>query len=236
VATVAERIGAQVWPAACAEVEGRGWARLPALLTAGECEGLAGLYDRRARFRSVVDMAQHRFGRGEYRYFARPLPALVGRLRAGLYPRLVSLANRWAERLGDDATFPPTLAGFERVCAAAGQRRPTPLLLRYGPGDFNHLHQDLYGAVAFPLQMTCLLSAPGRGFRGGEFLLVESRPRTQSKPMVVPLAQGDAVVFPTRERPIEGTRGWYRAAMRHGVSEITRGRRLALGIIFHDAA
>jgi hypothetical protein len=236
VATVAERIGAQDWPAARAELEGRGWARLPALLTAGECDGLTGLYDLRARFRCVVDLGLNRFGRGVYRYFARPLPALVGRLRAGLYPRLVALANRWAGALGDEVTFPPTLADFERACARAGQRRPTPLLLRYGPGDFNHMHQDLYGRVAFPLQVTCLLSAPGRDFRGGEFLLTEARPRTQSKGMVVPLGQGDAVVFPTRARPIEGTRGWYRAAMRHGVSEITRGRRLALGIIFHDAA
>jgi uncharacterized protein len=236
VASLAGHLGAYDWPAVQAELDGRGWARLPGLLARNQCEGLAGLYDRRGRFRSVVDMAQHRFGRGEYRYFARPLPALVGRLRAGLYPRLVPLANRWAGTLGDEATFPRTLAAFERDCARAGQRRPTPLLLRYGPGDFNHMHQDLYGRVAFPLQVTCLLSAPGHDFRGGEFLLSETRPRTQSKGMVVSLAQGDAVVFPTRARPIEGTRGWYRAAMRHGVSEITRGRRLALGIIFHDAA
>ena len=234
-ASSARRLGAYDWTAAQAELDERGWARLPTLLSGAECEHLAALYDRRARFRTVVDMARHRFGRGEYRYFDRPLPALVRRLRIDLYARLVPLANRWAEIAGRPP-FPPRLAGFARVCAAAGQTRPTPLLLRYGAGDFNHLHQDLYGSVAFPLQVTCLLSAPGRDFDGGAFLLVESRPRTQSKGMVVPLAQGDAVVFPTRERPVEGARGWYRAAMRHGVSEVTRGRRVALGVIFHDAA
>ena len=230
------RIAACDWATVATTLSERGWARLPGLLLAEERRALIRLYAERARFRTVVDMARHRFGRGEYRYFARPLPALVERLRRGLYPRLAPIANDWAAALGEPGTFPPTLAGFLRVCARAGQTRPTPLLLCYGPGDFNHLHRDLYGPVAFPLQVACLLSTPGRDFAGGEFLLVEQRPRTQSKAMVVPLAGGDAVVFATRDRPVAGARGYHRATMRHGVSEIERGRRVMLGVIFHDAA
>ncbi len=213
-----------------------GWARLPALLTTSDCAALRALYLRAELFRSTVDMARHDFGRGEYRYFAAPLPPLIGRLRAALYEPLAVTAREWASRLRrDPAAFPRGLAGFLRRCHAAGQRRPTPLLLRYGAGDWNALHQDLYGAVAFPLQVLIVLSARDVDYEGGEVLLVEQRPRAQSRATAFSLARGEGLIFTNRERPVRGTRGDYRVAMRHGVSVLTRGERLTLGIIFHDA-
>jgi uncharacterized protein len=229
------RLAAEDWAAIASALEAQGWAVLPALLAAEECAALAGLYAEAHRFRSTIDMARYRFGVGQYRYFARPLPPLVAALRAHAYARLAPIANRWAAMLGEPARYPAALGAFLAGCAKAGQRRPTPLLLRYVAGGYNCLHQDLYGAVAFPLQMTVLLSAPGADFAGGEFLLVEQRPRAQSRGEVVPLERGDAVVFANRHRPIAGARGHYRATVRHGVGRIRRGERLALGVIFHDA-
>lgn len=200
------------------------------------CAHLAGGYDDERQFRSQVMMARHGFGCGEYRYYAYPLPEAIAALRAMLYPRLAPTANRWHERLGLDARFPADHAAFLARCHAVGQRRPTPLLLRYGPGDYNCLHQDLYGEHVFPLQVAILLSRPGEDFTGGEFVLTEQRPRMQSRVEVVPLAQGDAVVFAVNHRPVAGSRGDYRVAMRHGVSTLRWGRRHTLGIIFHDAA
>jgi hypothetical protein len=213
----------------------QGYAVTPRLLEADECEEVARLWGEPERFRSRVDMARHRFGEGEYRYFADPLPPLVAALREGLYPRLAPVANRWAAALGGRERYPGALAGLRALCARHGQRRPTPLLLRYETGGYNCLHQDLYGAVAFPLQTTVLLSRPGADFTGGEFLLVEQRPRAQSRGEVVPLDQGDAVIFTTRHRPTRGARGSYRVTMRHGVSRLRSGQRMSLGIIFHDA-
>ena len=217
-------------------LERDGYAVLPALLSADDCRALAALYDERERFRSRVVMARHGFGEGEYKYLAYPLPPLVQDLREALYPRVAAVANCWHRQLGLEAEFPETLAGYLERCHAAGQRRPTPLILKYGPGDYNCLHQDLYGELVFPLQATVLLSRPGEDFAGGEFLLVEQRPRRQSKGTVVPLMQGDAVVFPVNHRPVAGTRGHYRVTMRHGVSRVHSGQRFTLGIIFHDAA
>lgn len=214
-----------------------GHALIPGLLSPDECAAAAALFDDPATaFRSHVDMARHGFGRGHYRYFARPLPALVGALRETLYPPLAEIANVWAERLGQPARWPGALGELTSLCAAAGQTRPTPLLLRYGPGDFNRLHQDLYGPLVFPLQLVVLLDAPERDFAGGEFLLVEGRARQQSQGRVVPLRQGDAAIFPVRERPVASARGWARASMRHGVATVRSGQRRTLGIIFHDAA
>jgi hypothetical protein len=213
-----------------------GFAQLPALLNPGECADLARLYDEPGLFRSRIVMSRHGFGRGEYQYFAYPLPARVAELRATLYARLAPLANRWQELTGRDARFPGTHAEFLARCHSAGQTRPTPLLLRYGAGDYNCLHQDLYGEHVFPLQMAVLLSRPGEDFTGGEFVLTEQRPRQQSRVQVVPLRQGDAVVFAVNERPVEGSRGHYRVKMRHGVSRVNSGRRHTLGIILHDAA
>jgi uncharacterized protein len=206
------------------------------VLDAATCRSLAALYDDDTRFRSRVVMQRHNYGRGEYKYLAYPLPAPVAELRAALYPPLAEIANAWRATLGETARFPPTLEAFLDECHAAGQTRPTPLLLRYGPDDFNCLHQDLYGPLVFPLQLTVLLSAPGKDFSGGEFVLVEQRPRAQSRPQVVPLSQGEAVIFPVHHRPAQGTRGPYRVNMRHGVSRVISGRRQTLGIIFHDAA
>jgi hypothetical protein len=194
------------------------------------------LYEDDGRFRSTVVMGRHGYGQGEYRYFARPLPDLVQRLREDLYPPLAAVANAWAERLGVERRWPTDHTALAAECAAAGQGRPTPLLLRYGPGDYNRLHQDIYGELVFPLQVVTLLDAPGRDFTGGELVLSEGRARMQSRPIVVQLAQGDAVVIPVRERPVARARGWVRATMRHGVSEVRSGRRRTLGIIFHDAA
>jgi len=217
-------------------LEGEGHALLPGLLGARDCRALLRSYDDRALFRSRVVMARHGFGRGEYSYFAYPLPEIVARLRETLYPPLAEVANRWNAALGIAARFPADHAGYLRRCHRAGQTRPTPLLLRYGAGDYNCLHQDLYGDEVFPLQVTVLLAEPGRDFSGGEFVLTEQRPRRQSRAAVVPLGRGDAVVFPVRHRPVEGSRGFYRAKLRHGVSRVRSGQRHALGIIFHDAA
>ncbi len=213
-----------------------GWALVPRLMSAEDCLQVQAGWALPALFRSEVNMARHGFGRGMYRYFTDPLPPKVAALRAGLYPALAEIANRWAEVLGTSQTYPSTHAEYRARCHAAGQTRPTPLLLRYGPGDWNALHQDLYGTEVFPLQVAILLSDPERDFSGGEFVLTEQRPRMQSRAAVVPLRQGDAVVFPVRERPFEGGRGPYRVHMRHGVSKVTRGQRFTLGIIFHDAA
>jgi hypothetical protein len=206
------------------------------VLDAATCRSLAALYDDDTRFRSRVVMQRHNYGRGEYKYLAYPLPAHVAELRAALYPPLAEIANAWRVTLGETGRFPSTLDAFLEECHAAGQTRPTPLLLRYGPDDYNCLHQDLYGPLVFPLQLTVLLSAPGKDFSGGEFVLVEQRPRAQSRPQVVPLSQGEAVIFPVHHRPAQGTRGPYRVNMRHGVSRVISGRRHTLGIIFHDAA
>jgi len=226
------------WTAIEQALEQEGAAVLPGLLQPQECRSLAALYDGggEGTFRSRVVMERHGFGRGEYQYFGYPLPQRVAQLREALYPRLVATANRWSETMGLGQHFPPTHAEYLARCHAAGQARATPLMLRYGPGDYNCLHQDLYGEHVFPLQVVVLLSEPGRDFEGGEFVLVEQRPRMQSRPLVVPLAQGDAAVFAVRHRPVQGTRGPYRVALRHGVSRIRRGHRTTLGIIFHDAA
>ena len=226
----------QDWRRIAVELDEQGWALLPNLLDSDECQKVAALYDREEGFRSRVVMARHGFGRGEYRYFSYPLPRTVQGLRTALYPRLAPIANGWHERLGIETRFPDDHADFIVRCHRSGQVRPTPLLLRYGPGDYNCLHQDLYGAEVFPLQVAVLLSQPGRDFTGGEFVLTEQRPRMQSRPMVVPLAQGDGVVFAVNSRPVKGTRGDYQVKMRHGVSKLITGQRHTLGIIFHDAA
>jgi len=217
------------------DLDERGWVRVPGLLTAAECEDTVALYDERALFRSHVVMQRHGFGSGEYRYFAYPLLPRVAALRGAGYRLLAPLANRWHERMGLPTRFPVDHATFLARCHADGQKRPTPLLLRYGLGDYNSLHQDLYGEHVFPLQMAVLLSRPGEDFTGGEFVLTEQRPRMQSRAEVVPLARGDAVIFAVGDRPQTGTRGDYRVKLRHGVSTLRSGRRHAMGIIFHDA-
>jgi hypothetical protein len=219
------------WTALAETLDAQGWAVLPGLLSAEECADVTTLYDGPG-FRSTITMARHGFGRGEYRYFAYPLPPLVQALRTALYPRLAPIANRWHARMGLERRFPDIHADYIAQCHEAGQVRPTPLLLRYGPGDYNCLHQDLYGEHVFPLQAAVLLS---REFEGGEFVLTEQRPRKQSRAAVVPLGEGDAVVFAVSQRPVRGTKGDYRVTMRHGVSAIRSGKRHTLGIIFHDA-
>jgi uncharacterized protein len=233
---LAARGAAVDWESVHEALDHWGFARIPRLLAARECAELASLYDSDARFRKTVSMDAHRFGSGEYRYLRYPLPTLVQDLRQGLYPPLARIANAWQKRLGDPHRYEPTLSRFLGRCHARGQSRPTPLLLRYVAGGFNNLHQDLYGPVAFPLQVTVLLSRPRIDFEGGEFLLVEQRPRQQSRGCAVALERGEAIVFATHERPVDGARGPYRAAVRHGVSPLLGGRRTALGIIFHDAA
>jgi len=223
------------WTRLETDLDQRGYGVLPALLSPAACAETTALYGREALFRSQVVMQNHGYGRGHYRYFAYPLPDAVGTLRSSLYPPLSRIANRWSTRLGGAADYPSTRAAYLDRCHAAGQLRPTPLLLAYGPGDYNCLHQDLYGAEQFPLQVAVLLSKPGEDFEGGELVLVEQRPRMQSRPYVVPLRQGDAVVFAVNERPAQGVRGVYRLKLRHGVSEIRRGQRHTLGVIFHDA-
>jgi hypothetical protein len=218
-----------------AELDAQGCAIAPALLTREECEGLSSMYMQDTLFRSRVIMAKHGFGRGEYRYFDYPLPALVQVLRSHLYPALAPIANRWNEAMGIDVRYPEDHAAFLARCREAGQTRPTPLLLQYGEGDYNCLHQDLYGEHVFPLQVAILLSEPERDFTGGEFVMTEQRPRMQSRPLIVPLRQGDAAIFAVHHRPVQGTRGVYRVNMRHGVSRIRAGRRHTMGIIFHDA-
>ena len=224
------------WTALAAELDAHGCAIIPGLLDPDACAEIAGWYDRPDLFRSTVVMARHGFGRGEYRYFRYDLPEPIAGLRTALYPPLAAIANRWNEAMGAPARFPAEYAEFLARCHAAGQTRPTPLLLRYGPGDYNCLHQDLYGEHVFPLQVAILLSEPGRDFEGGEFVLTEQRPRMQSRAEVVPLRQGDAVVFPVHHRPVRGSRGVYRVNLRHGVSRLRAGRRHTLGVIFHDAA
>jgi uncharacterized protein len=218
-----------------ADLNAYGCAVLEKLLTPAECGEMAALYSRENYFRSHIHMARHGFGKGEYRYFKYPLPELVGELRTALYARVATFANGWNQRMNIDARFPEQHAGYLKTCHDAGQVRATPLLLQYGPGDFNCLHQDLYGDLAFPLQVTVLLSEPGKDFSGGEFVLTEQRPRMQSRVEVVPLTQGDAVVFAVHNRPVQGTKGAYRVNLRHGVSRIRSGHRHTLGIIFHDA-
>ena len=217
------------------DLDAYGCATIPKLLTSDECRDIAGWYGDDARFRSTIVMARHGFGRGEYRYFADPLPNVIQNLRERLYAQLAPIANRWNERLGIAQIFPHTHAEFRARCHAAGQTRPTPLLLRYRAGDYNCLHQDVYGEHVFPLLMAVLLSEPCRDFTGGEFVLTEQRTRMQSRAEVVPMRQGDAVVFAVRERPVAGSRGTYRVNMRHGVSRIRSGERFTLGVIFHDA-
>ncbi|HWZ68239.1 MAG TPA: 2OG-Fe(II) oxygenase [Stellaceae bacterium] len=224
------------WQQVAASLDERGYATTAALLTTEQCRSLAALYDRKEAFRSRVVMQRHGFGSGEYKYLCYPLPDIVEALRQAIYPQLAPIANRWRERLREEGRFPPALAAYLKECHATGQERPTPLILKYEAGDYNCLHQDLYGDLVFPLQLTVLLSAPEDDFTGGEFLLVEQRPRAQSKGEVVPLRQGEAVIFPVHHRPVEGTRGPYRVTMRHGVSRLRSGRRFTLGIIFHDAA
>ena len=229
------RLAALDWNAIARSLDERGYATIPALLTPVRCAELAAMYDDRERFRSRVVMERVRFGVGEYKYFAAPLPPLIGTLRAALYPHLAPIATRWGRAMGRDDAYPLDLEGFLEICRRAGQTKPTPLLLRYDAGGYNCLHQDLYGEVAFPIQLTCLLSRGGIDFSGGEFLLVENRPRAQSRGEAIALEQGEAIIFATSERPIAGIRGHYRVTMRHGVSRVRHGRRLTLGIIFHDA-
>ena len=234
--TIEDRVAALDWPAIDGQLDAAGHAVSGPLFSAAECDAIAALYAQEPGFRSRVVMARHGYGQGEYRYFAYPLPEPVAALRRAFYPRLVATANRWRALLGDAARFPDTLDVFLADCHTAGQTRPTPLLLKYGAGDYNRLHQDLYGELVFPLQLTVLLSDPGRAFSGGEFVLVEQKPRSQSRVEVVPLRQGEAVVFAVHHRPARGSRGVYRAALRHGVSTVREGERFTLGVIFHDAA
>jgi hypothetical protein len=234
--SIIERIENYDWNDAAAQLDASGRALLPALLNEDSCRAIAQAYDDDARYRSRVVMARHGFGRGEYRYFRYPLPDLVQTVREAFYPRLAPIASRWNREMGAGVDYPPHLDEFLARCHQAGQSRPTPLLLRYAEGDFNCLHQDLYGEHVFPLQVAILLSQPGRDFEGGEFVLTEQRPRMQSRVDVVPLRQGDAVVFAVHQRPVRGVRGHYRVNLRHGVSRLLAGHRHTLGVIFHDAA
>ena len=233
---IAARAAGLDWTRIATELDAQGCAATGPLLSATECAALAAAYDDDALYRSRVVMARHGFGKGEYRYFAYPLPDAVAALRAACYPPLAAIANRWNAALGETIRFPDRLETFLARCHKAGQRKPTPLILRYGAGDYNCLHQDLYGEQVFPLQLAVLLSALGRDFTGGEFVLTEQRPRMQSRVEVVPLAQGEGVIFPVHHRPVRGTRGTYRVNLRHGVSRLRSGSRHTLGIIFHDAA
>lgn len=235
-ATSAEpRVNAYNWQALTGELDNYGCAVLPKLLSAEECRSIAALYPEERHFRSHVHMARHGFGKGEYRYFKYPLPDLLGDLRTALYPYLADVANAWNVRMGIDEFYPGDHASFLKRCHDAGQTRPTPLLLQYVPGDFNCLHQDLYGDLAFPIQVAILLSEPGVDFTGGEFVLTEQRPRMQSRAEVVPLRQGDAAAFAVHNRPVQGSKGNYRVNLRHGVSRLRSGMRHTVGIIFHDA-
>jgi uncharacterized protein len=234
--TAADPVSSIDWQEVSASLDERGYAITPPLLDAEECHGLAALYPREDVFRSRVVMQRHGFGRGEYKYLRYPLPHAIEKLRQAIYPQLAPIANRWRERLHEEGRFPLSLPAYLAQCHKAGQERPTPLILKYEAGDYNCLHQDLYGDLVFPLQLTVLLSSPEADFTGGEFLLVEQRPRVQSKGEVVPLRQGEAVIFAVHHRPVEGTRGPYRVTMRHGVSRLRSGQRYTLGVIFHDAA
>jgi len=230
------RVGSFDWAGIGAHLDAHGWAKLDSLLSREECAAAATLYEDARRFRSHVLMERHGFGRGEYKYFSYPLPEWLAGLRSVMYQPLSTIANRWNAAIATAAHYPGTHAAFLERCHAAGQQRPTPLLLRYGAGDYNCLHQDLYGEHVFPLQLTVLLSDPARDFTGGEFVLTEQRPRMQSRAEVVPLGLGDAVIFAVHHRPVQGRRGAYRVNLRHGVSSVRSGRRHALGVIFHDAA
>lgn len=232
---IAERVKDLDWERIVHDLDVQGNAIIERLITSAECDKLAQLYPKDRIFRSRVLMAQHGFGRGEYKYFSYPLPDMVNDLRTAIYPRLVPIANRWNSAMGIDILYPEKYADFITRCHNAGQLKPTPLLLQYGPGDYNCLHQDLYGEHIFPLQVTILLSEPGHDFTGGEFVLTEQRPRMQSRPEVVPLRQGDALIFAVHHRPVQGTRGSYRVNLQHGVSRVRSGRRHTVGIIFHDA-
>jgi hypothetical protein len=224
------------WEQTLAQLDERGFALLTGVLAEETCEAITAGYDDDQQFRSRIDMARYAFGRGEYKYFKYPLPAIVQQLRSSMYPRLAPLANEWLKRLGSkERQYPKELSDFTRQCHRAGQKRPTPLMLKYGPGDFNCLHRDLYGDIFFPFQATFFLSRPGTDFEGGEFVLSEQQPRRQSRIEVVTSDQGDAVIFSVDHRPIRGARGYYRAHLRHGVSTVHSGSRYTLGIIFHDA-
>lgn len=229
------RVAAQDWRALVSDLNAHGCGVMPGLLSAEECAEIAALYPHEEHFRSHVVMARHGFGKGEYRYFRYPLPDMIEGLRTALYPGLAAVANDWNEKMGVAQRYPADHAAFLQRCHGAGQKRPTPLLLQYGPGDFNCLQQDLYGALAFPLQVAILLSEPGEDFEGGEFVLTEQRPRMQSRAEVVPLKRGDAVIFAVHNRPVQGSKGFYRVNLRHGVSRLRSGRRHTVGIIFHDA-
>jgi uncharacterized protein len=233
--TIEARVEKVDWTTVSADLDAYGWSGFKKLLTAEECADISGLYADSGKFRSQVIMAQHGFGRGEYKYFSYPLPGLVAGLRTAIYPHLAPVANRWNEAMGIEVRYPDSHEVFIERCHQAGQTRPTPLLLQYGAGDYNALHQDVYGEHVFPLQLAILLSEPERDFTGGEFVLTEQRPRMQSRAEVVPLRQGDGVVFAVHHRPVEGTRGSYRVNLRHGVSRLRSGQRHTLGIIFHDA-
>jgi uncharacterized protein len=232
---IAERTRSLDWDRVVKDLDALGSAILARLLSPHECQALSALYPEDVLFRSRIVMARHGFGRGEYKYFSYPLPELIAALRTALYPRLAPIANRWNQAMGIEVRYPDEHADFIARCHEAGQRKPTPLLLQYGAGDYNCLHQDVYGEHVFPLQVAILLSEPGRDFAGGEFVMTEQRPRMQSRAEVVPLRQGDAVVFTVRNRPVQGTRGVYRVNLRHGVSRIRSGHRHTVGIIFHDA-
>ena len=232
---ISDRVGALDWANIGAQLDSFGCATTGPLLTPDECASISSRYHEDGIYRSRVIMGRHGFGRGEYKYFAYPLPDTVAALRVSLYPALAGVANRWSEQLGIDQRFPADHAAYLRRCHAAGQGKPTPLLLQYHEGDYNCLHQDVYGDLVFPLQVAFLLSRPGEDFTGGEFVLTEQRPRMQSRAEVVPLGQGEGVIFPVHHRPVQGTRGVYRVNMRHGVSRLRSGTRYTLGIIFHDA-
>ncbi|GAB2534129.1 2OG-Fe(II) oxygenase [Nocardia heshunensis] len=231
----AGRVAQQDWAALAPELDEHGHALLGQLLTADECRTLAGLYDDTERFRSTIDMARHRFGSGEYRYFTHELPRIVAELRAALYPKLLPIARDWAARLGRPGTWPDTLDEWIDRCHRAGQVKSSQILLRYGPGDWNALHRDLFGDMVFPLQVVIGLDAPGVDYTGGEFLMVEQRPRAQSRGAAMALPQGHGLIFTTRDRPVQGARGWSAAPMRHGVSTVRSGQRHTLGLVFHDA-
>jgi hypothetical protein len=232
---VAGRVKALDWERVSKDLDAQGCAMIEGLVSPEECDALAALYPVDGIFRSRIVMGRHGFGRGEYQYFSYPLPDIISALRTSIYPQLVPIANRWNTAMGIDVRYPAKHADFLTRCHDAGQLRPTPLLLQYGTGDYNCLHQDLYGEHVFPIQVAVLLSEPGRDFTGGEFVLTEQRPRMQSRPEVVPLMQGDAVVFAVHHRPVQGTRGVYRVNLRHGVSRLRSGHRHTVGIIFHDA-
>jgi hypothetical protein len=232
---ISSRVQGFDWRGIGRQLDSHGWALLDGILSAEECRAIAALYDESGIFRKQIVMARHGFGSGEYKYYDYPLPEIISGLRTHLYPRLAPIADRWNEAMGIDVRYPDEHAAFIERCHAAGQTRPTPLLLKYGEGDFNALHQDLYGEHVFPFQVVFLLSRPGEDFTGGEFVLTEQRPRMQSRAEVVPLCQGDAAIFAVHNRPVAGKRGYYRVNLRHGVSRIRSGRRYTTGVIFHDA-